>query len=41
MKPGPAFKPILAEALAAQDAGEFGDEDGAVRWLAAREEEAL
>jgi tRNA nucleotidyltransferase (CCA-adding enzyme) len=37
MKPGPAFKPVLAEALAAQDAGEFDDEDGAVRWLAARE----
>lgn len=34
MKPGPAFKPILAEALAAQDAGEFDDEDGAIRWLA-------
>jgi tRNA nucleotidyltransferase (CCA-adding enzyme) len=37
MKPEPAFKPILAEALAAQDSGEFSDEDGAVRWLAARE----
>lgn len=36
MKPGPAFKPILAEGLAAQDAGEFEDEAGAVRWLAAR-----
>jgi len=36
MKPGPAFRPLLADALAAQDAGEFGDEDGAVRWLAAR-----
>lgn len=38
MKPGPAFKPILAEALAAQDAGEFEDEAGAVRWLREREE---
>jgi tRNA nucleotidyltransferase (CCA-adding enzyme) len=37
MTPGPAFKPVLAEALAAQDAGEFEDEDGAVAWLAARE----
>ena len=37
MKPGPAFRPLLAEALAAQDAGEFDDEDGAVRWLASRE----
>jgi tRNA nucleotidyltransferase (CCA-adding enzyme) len=37
MKPGPAFKPILAEALAAQDAGEFEDEAGAVAWLEARE----
>jgi tRNA nucleotidyltransferase (CCA-adding enzyme) len=36
MKPGPAFKPVLAEALAAQDAGEFEDEAGAVAWLAAR-----
>lgn len=36
MKPGPAFKPLLAGALAAQDAGEFDDEDGAVRWLAAQ-----
>lgn len=36
MTPGPAFKPILAEALAAQDAGEFADESGAVRWLATR-----
>jgi tRNA nucleotidyltransferase (CCA-adding enzyme) len=34
MKPGPAFRPVLAAALAAQDAGEFDDEDGAVRWLA-------
>ena len=37
MKPGPEFKPILADALAAQDAGEFEDEAGAVRWLEARE----
>ena len=36
MKPGPAFKPVLAEALAAQDAGEFADEEGAVAWLLAR-----
>lgn len=36
MKPGPEFKPILAEGLAAQDAGEFADEAGAIRWLAAR-----
>lgn len=36
MKPGPAFKPLLAEALAAQDAGEFDDENGAVGWLAAQ-----
>ena len=36
MKPGPAFRPLLADALAAQDAGEFDDEDGAVRWLAAQ-----
>ena len=36
MTPGPAFRPLLAEALAAQDGGEFGDEDGAVAWLAAR-----
>lgn len=34
--PGPAFRPLLAQALEAQDAGEFTDEDGAVRWLAAR-----
>ena len=36
MKPGPAFRPLLAEALAAQDAGEFDDEGGAVAWLATR-----
>jgi len=34
MIPGPAFKPILAAALAAQDAGKFTDEAGALRWLA-------
>lgn len=34
MVPGPAFRPLLAAALAAQDAGEFGDEAGALRWLA-------
>lgn len=38
MKPGPAFKPVLAAALAAQDDGEFDDEAGALRWLAEREE---
>lgn len=37
MIPGPAFKPILAAAVEAQDAGEFGDEAGALRWLADRE----
>jgi tRNA nucleotidyltransferase (CCA-adding enzyme) len=40
MAPGPAFKPILAEALAAQDAGEFDDEAGALRWLANRDNAA-
>jgi tRNA nucleotidyltransferase (CCA-adding enzyme) len=34
MTPGPAFRPVLAAALAAQDVGEFDDEAGAVRWLA-------
>lgn len=34
MTPGPPFKPILAAALEAQDAGEFTDEAGALRWLA-------
>lgn len=29
-------KPILAEALAAQDAGEFENEAGALRWLEER-----
>jgi tRNA nucleotidyltransferase (CCA-adding enzyme) len=33
MTPGPAFKPVLAAALEAQDAGEFGNEIGAVHWL--------
>lgn len=37
MTPGPAFKPVLADALAAQDAGEFEDEAGAIRWLAERQ----
>lgn len=36
MKPGPPFRPLLAAALAAQDAGEFEDEAGALRWLSAR-----
>jgi tRNA nucleotidyltransferase (CCA-adding enzyme) len=35
LQPGLAFKPLLAMALAAQDAGEFEDEAGALRWLAA------
>lgn len=35
MRPGPAFKPVLAAALAAQDAGDFSDETGALAWLAA------
>lgn len=34
MEPGPAFKPILAAALAAQDAGVFDDEAGALAWVA-------
>lgn len=33
MKPGPAFRPILDEALRAQDDGEFTDEAGAMMWL--------
>jgi tRNA nucleotidyltransferase (CCA-adding enzyme) len=37
MVPGPAFRPLLEAALAAQDAGEFDDEAGALRWLAVRE----
>ncbi len=36
LQPGPLFAQILAEALAAQDAGEFGDIDGAKAWLASR-----
>lgn len=36
MKPGPPFRPLLAAALEAQDAGEFEDEAGALRWLAQR-----
>jgi tRNA nucleotidyltransferase (CCA-adding enzyme) len=36
MTPGPAFRPLLGAALAAQDAGEFDDEAGAVRWLDSR-----
>lgn len=36
MTPGPAFKPVLAAALKAQDAGVFTDEAGAVAWLAGR-----
>ncbi|MEP7765437.1 HD domain-containing protein [Sanguibacter sp. 25GB23B1] len=34
--PGPEFKSLLAEALAAQDQGEFTTEDEALAWLAAR-----
>jgi tRNA nucleotidyltransferase (CCA-adding enzyme) len=34
MTPGPPFGPLLAAALTAQDAGEFDDEEGALRWLA-------
>lgn len=40
MIPGPAFKPVLAAALAAQDAGEFDDEAGALAWFAAQREAA-
>jgi tRNA nucleotidyltransferase (CCA-adding enzyme) len=36
MQPGPAFRPLLAAALIMQDAGEFTDEDGAIRWLKTR-----
>ena len=36
MIPGPAFKPILAAGLEAQDAGEFDDEAGAVAWMTGR-----
>ena len=35
MTPGPAFKTILADAIAAQDTGDFDDVDGAKAWLAA------
>ena len=35
MKPGPAFKPVLAAALEAQDNGEFNDEAGALHWFSA------
>jgi tRNA nucleotidyltransferase (CCA-adding enzyme) len=41
MIPGPAFRPLLAAALAAQDAGEFDDETGALSWLAERQKEAV
>lgn len=37
-KPGPAFRPVLAAAVAAQDEGQFDDEAGALAWLAARQE---
>jgi tRNA nucleotidyltransferase (CCA-adding enzyme) len=33
MIPGPAFRPVLAAAVTAQDAGEFADEEGALQWL--------
>jgi tRNA nucleotidyltransferase (CCA-adding enzyme) len=33
MTPGPAFGPVLAAALTAQDDGEFTDEAGALAWL--------
>jgi tRNA nucleotidyltransferase (CCA-adding enzyme) len=36
MTPGPAFRPLLAAGLEAQDAGLFSDEAGAVAWLAER-----
>jgi tRNA nucleotidyltransferase (CCA-adding enzyme) len=36
MTPGPAFGPVLAAAITAQDDGEFTDEAGALRWLAAQ-----
>lgn len=36
MKPGPEFTPLLAEALRAQDDGEFTDEAGALAWLRRR-----
>lgn len=34
--PGPAFKEVIAAAVAAQDDGAFDDEAGAAAWLAAR-----
>lgn len=37
MKPGPEFKVILAEALAAQDDGAFEDLDGALMWFRERQ----
>lgn len=37
MRPGPAFKTVLAAALEAQDAGEFDDVEGAKAWLAGSE----
>lgn len=36
MKPGPAFRPILEDALNAQDEGVFDDEAGALAWLTDR-----
>ena len=36
LRPGPAFRPILADAEDAQDDGEFDDEVGAQVWLARR-----
>lgn len=36
MEPGPEFKSVLAEALDAQDQGEFATEEEALAWLAAR-----
>lgn len=36
LDPGPVFKPILAQAVAAQDDGAFTDEAGAIAWLAER-----
>lgn len=36
MKPGPEFRPILDDALAAQDEGLFDDEAGALAWMRAR-----
>ena len=40
MKPGPEFKPILAEALAAQDDGVFEDEAGALRWFGSHQSQS-